>query len=481
MILVCEDCGYEASFDDDDYDSAKDNGWWEDDNGNWYCDNCHGYCRICENEYPNSELVWSNYYDGDICEHCREQYAEMCDNCEEYVDQDQVQEVHFDGNDEHQLWCPNCISRARNEGRAILDNGFWRISENRVDGHIFQQHLHPEIWKEIRECKDCREYDGQRCPKCLRKIAKETEEEETNLWVYDTRAMSYHNSDHVKFKNTKLREKHEHPFLYYGVELEWIFDDRTDISEITKEYIKATKGLFVAEFDRSVTERGNGIEFISRPLSYKKWMSEEVYQLLEAGNEVLKKYHVQNPQQETCGLHVHMSLKFFEENTKKTVKSIKSDLDWMFQVFQPEIEKISRRKYTKFCASKAFRLKEVMRNLRGGYGFNIDSTVNINKGDITVSMGAGDTHHDAVVQTGKTIEVRTFRSTTDTKEILSAIEFCRATAHSARNKKLNSKNTLGDILYSKDSKYLPEYIRKQKVNTDAKFANKLEVKIDGEF
>ena len=101
----------------------------------------------------------------------------------------------------------------------------------------------------------------------------------------------------------------------------------------------------------------------------------------------------------------------------------------------------------------------------------------LQKGKITQSMGAGDTHHDAIIQTERTIEVRTFKATTNTEEILATIEFCRAIAHAARNMKLTTKNTLADVIYCKDSKYLQPYVDKLKVNTEVKFANKLEVKL----
>jgi len=481
ILLSCQNCGYESEYDDE--EDAQNNGWWADETGDWYCGDCHAECGFCREEVPTNECTYSEYYDCDICDRCAGEMS-RCSSCDELFTGNDLTPVRVmtSSNSSHmEDWCPVCFRRAREAGRVQEVSGVWVISNERVDGHIYQPDLHPEVWKEISDCKECNEYRGcyphHNCPKCMRKMAKELELEETTLWVYDTRAMSYHNSDHYKFKTTKYREEHEHPHLFYGIELEVLFNDNTPIQQITKEFIIATGGLFVAEYDRSVTDRGNGIEFISRPLSYKKWTSEEVYQRLKAGNTVLKKYHAYDPQGIYCGLHVHMSLKFFEENTEKSVKDIKSDMDWIFQVFQPEIEKLSRRKYTKYCASKAFRLKEVMKNIRGGYGFNINSTMNIEKGDLTISMGSGDTHHDAVIQTEHTIEVRTFGSTIRPEEIIAVIEFCRAVAHAARNHKLTTKTTFGDIIFCKDSKYLPDYARRLKVDTNVKFANKLEVKV----
>ena len=488
MILCCQSCGYESEFDDDDYDGTHECGWWEDDDGNWYCEDCHGYCESCDTEYPSEDLEWIPTEDRYMCHDCisQEGYQE-CSQCHGYARQ--VNMVHVrrgtPENYTNETICINCFHEAEQAGRIVVENDYTYYIVNSqatsIGGHTFQEHLHPDAWNEMMTCPDCQDYRDRICPNCMKKRAKEAEEEETTLWIYDTRAQSYHNSLHSHFKETKYRERHEHPFLYYGMEWEVLFNDSTNINTITKEFIEATHGLFVAEFDRSVSDMGNGIEFISRPLSYKKWMSEEVYKLLKAGEEVLKKYKAYSPQPDKCGIHVHMSLKFFERNTEKKVKEIKSDIDWIFQIFQSEIEKISRRKYTRYCASKAFRLKQAMEQITSGYGFNINPTVAINKGNLTTSMGSGDTHHDAIVQTPKTIEVRTFRSTTKAEDVLAIIEFCRCVAHASRNMKLKTTDTLATILNCKDSQYLQPYIEKQKVDTTKKFANKLEVKLDGNF
>lgn len=476
IALTCHNCGYEATFEDT--DEALDNGWWQDDNGNWYDEECHVSCIYCDSELPISEAEYSRIIEGDVCHHCAEQHCTRCRVCGCLAEEDQLTTVIDEEINREILICEECFRDLRERGTIEIDEGQFHYYPSRTNqNNGLQQDLHPEVWKEIRECPDCRE-NGERCPKCLRKEAAEKELEQTTLWLYDIRPRPYHDVNHRKFKNTKYKEKHENPFLYYGIENEVLFNSNEPIQKIVEEYIKATGGLFVAEFDRSVTDQGNGIEFISRALSYKKWMSEEVYQLLEAGNKVLQKYKAYNPQPITCGLHVHMSLKFFERNTKKSVKQIKSDMDWIFQIFQPEIEKLSRRKYTKYCASKKFRAREWLSQGRfNDLGFNLKAKMIIEKGDLTQSMGAGPTHHDAVIQTQKTIEARTFNSTIKTDEILGTIEFCRAIAHAARNMKMDKKTTLGDILWCKDSKYLPKLIKDTKVNTDKTFDQKLEVKL----
>lgn len=475
MIYHCNSCGYETEFEDN--DEARDENWWQDDDGEWYCPDCHGSCVHCDYEYPNSELEYSELLEGSVCQGCMEESTSRCAFCEQLDYDDNMITVELADGNRVEI-CDRCFRNRRNNGLIIERNGaFFMRDENQRNGYTTQINLHPEVWDEINTCPDC-SGEQQKCSRCLKKMAKEVEEEETNLWVYDDLARSYHHQVHGHFKSTKLRQKHEHPFLYYGVELECLFRSNDPIEQIAKEFINATGGLFIAEFDRSVSDAGNGIEFISRPLSYKKWMEESTYQYLQAGKAILQKYKAYDPQPDCCGLHVHMSLQFFERNTKKSVKQIKSDIDWIFQIYQAEIEKISQRKYTKYCASKAFRLKQVFQGARmSNYAFNLNPKIELRKGEITMSAGSGDTHHDAIIQTYKTIEVRTFKSTIQMEELLATIEFCRCIAHAARNKELTNKTTLGDIIWCKDSKYLPAFIKRMKINEEKKFENKLEVKI----
>ena len=478
MLLHCNECGYETEVENE--EEAFENNWWRDEEGEWYCEDCHERCQYCDDEFPRSQVEYSEIEEGYICECCAEEHCDRCRNCGNLTNTENSIRVYKLDDATIVTFCRGCYERLRENGE-IYDSSDCDYPvynpNNRTNSLGIQMNYNPDVWQEVRTCEDCRG-NMERCPRCLRKIADAQEEEEVNLWIYDTHARQYHFGMHDHFKETKYREKHEHPRLYYGIELEVLFNSSTNIDTITQEYIKATKGLFVAEYDRSVTNAGNGIEFISRPLSFKKWSSQEVYQLLEEGKKVLEKYNAYSPQPEICGLHVHMSLPFFERNTTKSVEKIKSDIDWMFQIYQEEIEKISRRKYTKYCASKAYRLKRLMNDLRyNNYGFNLNPQVSIGKGEITRSCGSGDTHHDAIIQTYKTIEVRTFRSTISTEEILATIEFCRCVAHAARNKDLTEKNVLGDILWCKDSKYLPMLIKNTKIDTEKKFKNKLEVKI----
>ena len=433
---------------------------------------CHkcGNRFLAQNMYPMEDS-------GELyCHDCAHEFCRQCDRCEHWYQYgDDFEEVYDEDNNYRGYYCQDCQNELEVE---------WDEEEERCyikGGRKMQKYLKPDgILAKGVNCEDCRDSDDGWCQFHLRQKIKEMEAEATTLWVYDDQRRSYHDSEHNRFKRLKYRMPNENPYLYYGVELETLWSERNNREAIVAEFIKATNGLFVAEYDRSVDELGCnmsmwGAEFISRPLSYKQWTNPATIELLQKGLEVLKKAGGPIDQPEGCGLHVHMSKVFFEKNTKKRVKDIKSDMDWFFQYFQPEMEKLSRRPYTQYCASKAFRIQR--NQIDNNIMFGIKGKLTMEKGELTVSRGQGITHHDCVIETPKTIEARTFKSTLDVNTILATIEACRGLAHAARNRTELTGRTFGDILFSKDSKYLIPYIEHIHLDTSRVLKTKMEVKL----
>ena len=85
----------------------------------------------------------------------------------------------------------------------------------------------------------------------------------------------------------------------------------------------------------------------------------------------------------------------------------------------------------------------------------------IEKEGPVVSRGSGDTHHHMVSETNQTLEVRTFSTPKTLLHVMAAIEICRNLAHYARNYPLKGVN-LGQIMHSKPSPFLDEYIEELK-------------------
>lgn len=328
-------------------------------------------------------------------------------------------------------------------------------------------------------CPKCKEdgcnWTGE-CETCLANQAYNREYIETHLFIYDKAYQGYHEGWHDRFKGLFLRLPNEHPYLYYGIEIEVEFDssyvtvynnddyydedddDNWEIQDILNRFSEITEGMFVYEHDGSLD---NGVECISRPTSYAYWTHPDTVKKLKAGLEFLRSKGAYVKQPDTNGLHIHLSRKFFDngrtnlENRQTAYESF----DWLFQKFQPEIERLGGRKYTNYCASKADKLKRSL--IDDNYTvrqYNVEAEIKckLKKGG---RLPEGD-HYSAVNLTPKTIEARVFKSSTDYKEILSCIEIVRNMAHTVRDEDI--KRTLDNILHTKDNKFLDEHIARVK-------------------
>ena len=340
------------------------------------------------------------------------------------------------------------------------------------------------------------------CEKCLRNQAWNKEYVETHLFVVDDMLEGYHctGNGHDTFKRTFYRKENEHPYLYYGIELEIGFDedetkvfedeDYDDYSEtdqiesILQKFSEITEGMFVYEKDGSVT---NGVECISRPTSIAQWTDPKTVEKLKNGLEYLKSEGAYVDQPDGNGMHIHISSKFFDygkmkrENKNEAYK----DMDWLFQFFQPEIEKLSGRKYTSYCQSK-------VENIKRQYGIGQDARYN-DLWNIELEMKGKmkkggnipmSNHRYALEMSGPTIEARVFKSTIDYKHVLANIEFMRNIAHAVRNESTEGK-TFRELLHTKDNLFLDEWVEnvrkkcfknKEKFDLDKVTENEMEIK-----
>ena len=344
-------------------------------------------------------------------------------------------------------------------------------------------------------CASC-EADGDRrygqCEECLSNQAFNKEYIETHKFITDTGLGDYHDGGcHPMFKAMKLHMPGEKPFLYYGIEIEvefdrdWIevfeYDEYDDCSEVNCEMeeilaraAKLSKGLFIYERDGSLE---NGVEFISRPLSYAAWTDPETVEDLKAMFAYLEEKHAFINQPDTNGMHIHISKKFFDYGECKRERRdlAYEDMDWLFQFFQEELEALGGRKYTQYCASKVEQIK-------GQYGlgtrshrerkWNVELEVKgkMKKGG---EMASGD-HYTAVSISGPTIEGRIFNSTIDTTHVLANIEIMRNFAHAVRDGEIIGRS-LNDILHTKDNLFLDTLIKRVR---EQKFKDGKEFNLD---
>lgn len=349
-------------------------------------------------------------------------------------------------------------------------------------------------------CKSCAAdgLDAGECKKCLENRAWNREYLETHTFITYKGLGCYHDTDHDLVKTIFLRNEDEHPYLYYGPEVEIEFgyedvrvprdedyyDDETGdydyIDEILDGFTEITDGLFVYEKDSSLD---NGVEFIGRPASYAFWTKPETVEKIKAGFEYLKEHGALINQPNGNGMHVHISKKFFENRAGRERNAKYADLDWIFQIFQNELEKIGGRKYGTYCNSKKNLLEEKLKHeIRCQAG---DASIEDLKVTGKMKKGTGcleTSHAYAVIQDSATVEARIFKSTVDYEQFYANIEVVRALAHAVCEDKTDA--TLNDILHTKDTMFLDKILKRvelnckkneEEFNLDRKFTDEIKI------
>ncbi|MBO7732292.1 MAG: amidoligase family protein [Methanobrevibacter sp.] len=299
------------------------------------------------------------------------------------------------------------------------------------------------------------------CAKCAEKLKKNLEYIQTHDIITDTCVQDYHNCDHEYFKRAKRRMPNENPTLYYGVELEMMFDspydeecdeyDKPDFDWIIERVAEITGGMFVAENDGSLEDGSNyGIEFISRPCSYAYWTSPETVEKIKNMMKFLREH---DAYESSCaGMHIHVSRRFFEA---RGVMGYERELTWLVGEFQEGLEMIGGRKFTSYCVS----WKDSMKQSINAINSNLPLT-NV-RGELKKeNVRAGhDGRYSAVnAQNRNTVEFRFFGSTLDPERFLASIETARALCHHVASKNAPENSTLGEILHNKETLFLDKVL-----------------------
>ena len=338
------------------------------------------------------------------------------------------------------------------------------------DSPKLRQYMKPEC------CDECfaEGYHGQgHCKRCLQNIADNNEWIDTNLFIYDTSFRNYHSGAHEPFKAAKLRMPDEKPRLYYGLEVEVEFnEDTVSVCDArngydgAEEYVRKTlntfsektHGLFCYEEDGSLD---NGIEFISRPCSYKFWTDPKTVEMLKDGFDYLIGRGAFTEQPSQNGLHIHISKAFFTapaapDKKKQVAEECYKSFDWLFQYYQKELELIGERKYGQYCGSKTDKLRQALRadsvSLGSNVSFATETKVTLKKG----GMPACGDHEFAVNSTNNTIEARIFKSTVLVERMLAYVEIMRNFSHYVREGQ--ATDTLDGILHTKENQYLDKLL-----------------------
>ena len=283
--------------------------------------------------------------------------------------------------------------------------------------------------------------------RALRDKAKRLEEMETKDFVCRPTIENYHSNDHLLFKKLKRREKDEHPYLYYGIEIEVEIPHIVNRKEFAETVIKKSNGIVTGSRDGSLV---HGVEFFTRPTSYKALMSESFKENLQNMFDIFQEYGANVTDQSTAGMHIHMSKQFFTKSkgTKKTDDEIIADFQWIFEYYQKEIAAIAGRKPNGYCATQKMELENKL--------YNVQDNV-----EIRIKKAPVKRQHHSSVATGTqfpTIEVRIFRKPKTVLEMLAMVELCRNLAHMSRIHDIKGMN-LKQLLSIKESPNLDKYVK----------------------
>lgn len=283
----------------------------------------------------------------------------------------------------------------------------------------------------------------------LKKHADLLEYQQTHDLVCKHNLNNHKPSEHKFFKSLLRRMPKESPYLYYGLEIEVETPNEIDNNVFATEVIKRTGGIVTASRDGSLS---HGVEFYTRPTSYKVLTSKDFIEKLDIMFDVFKRYGVFSVSQRTSSMHIHISNKFFEKKYKQASEA-QSEMAWIAEFYSEELQNIAGRKCNNYCNTMEQAMKEGLPRNEINY-------------DIVLKKSPMSRNHYRAVtagQEGKTVEFRMFRSPRDTTELLAMVEVVRALAHAVRENNTDKKN-LSEILHCKNNKFLDKYLAKNRMN-----------------
>lgn len=245
---------------------------------------------------------------------------------------------------------------------------------------------------------------------------------EDGVWKWQSDCIyDYHAYDADDYKFLSL--ENELP-VYFGVEIET--EGSVENADLVDE------NLFHCEYDGSLH---SGFEIISHPMTYGYWLSK--YNDIKRTLEGLKKCNQTADEEQTCGLHIHVSRKAFknEEAIRKVIAIVSG--------FKENIVMLARRNENEYCCYE---------------------DVICPSGKVTKDIDLPKDRKRAVNTTkDETIEFRMFQSTLNADILYASIEFIINIICSANEE--TDTVMFEDLL---KGRFLKEYALGLKLNRKAK-------------
>lgn len=340
-----------------------------------YCESCMTECEECGERFPRGIIDRGNIY---LCDDCLEDYRE-CDDCGNYH---HISAMYYEGNN---AYCEDCVTCCDccGEYHHIMHG----ISGNR------------EV------CEDCWNNNVCCCDECGRYFLEDEVE-----WTDDDRCLcdscyencsgtvrSYHcNPSLVKHY---AEDEEEHNCLI-GCEIETEEGNYDERKEITKRYGKDERYIYQM---RDSSLNSDGIECITQPMS-KKFFDQFNF---EDWMQELKDVGARSHDTDNCGLHIHLSRKWFANNDDDIEFLVGKARLFMLNN-RPCCERFARRSGNSYCE----------------YITPDDAEIEANDKDKVKKFGKKGDRYTTCHITERTVEFRIFRGTLNPETFRASVEFC---------------------------------------------------------
>lgn len=288
-VIICSVCGCEIDESEKGYTNPK--------TGEPMCEECYleefSFCACCDEPHAIEDMIWVDHL-GYVCQDCIDEVCFQCDDCGEYVVNDERNQVTGERGEVRHV-CNNCLENSY----------FW--CEGCGSYHP-ESEMHWDSDSDCYYCDDC--YEEHR---------------------NDYLVMGYH--DFNDWKPHYVTTKNEG--IMKGFELEIEDADVRDDARIVKDYMD---DFVVMEEDGSLSR---GFEIISHPFTteyFNTFMGRAFKSMLE---ELDRDGCTSG--ESNSGLHIHVSRECLTYNTALSEDEVIDNIIMIMESFRNELMKFSRR------------------------------------------------------------------------------------------------------------------------------------------
>lgn len=302
-------------------------------------------CVECDCEFTLEDITENDKREimekEEICEDCFDDNYTMCNECGEYVKDEEINYIQNRYDDEEMYVCEYCLSHSDNifwcDYHMEYEFGEYRDVTNY--GTVCMSAIEDSC--EFNFCERCEEYyhednamwdDYNECYYC----------ENCYEEVVEGRLIKryHHHQDNDDFYEIlKTKEDKNKKSLSFGVELEVEANSCRCDNEATAKRINEATDLFVYEYDGSLDD---GFEMISRPFTMN-YLNEFAENEIKDALSILENSNYSSDN-DTCGFHIHIGRDELENSELKlNHRDVVLNIALITEMFQRELRTLSRR------------------------------------------------------------------------------------------------------------------------------------------